>query len=100
MNKINVTINGREFKGNPGQSILDVATDNGIYIPRLCFIKDTHEESSCRVCVVEVEGQKTLKTSCTMKISEGMIVNTNTLRVRNAVKKTLQLIAADHRFEC
>lgn len=100
MNKITLTINGVDYKGNVGQTILDVASENNIYIPRLCFIKNVHQESSCRICVVEVKGQRTLKTSCSTGIAEGMVVETNNERVRKTVKQNLELIAADHRFEC
>ncbi|MBO7086573.1 MAG: iron hydrogenase small subunit, partial [Bacilli bacterium] len=81
---------------------LEAATLAGVNIPRLCFLKGINENSACRLCVVEINdrGRVMMKNSCTVQVSDGMIVNTNTPRVKMAVTKNLQLLAASHRFEC
>lgn len=98
--KVNITINGKSAQVNSNYTIMQAADEMGIKIPRLCFLKGINENSSCRVCVVEVAGIRTLKNSCSVKVSEGMVVNTNTPRVRRNVKNTLELMAANHRFDC
>jgi len=100
MNSVKVTINNKEVVVPSGTTIMDAAKVIGIDIPRLCFLKNINETSACRVCVVEIEGIKTLKNSCTVQVTDGMVVRTNTKRVHDAVKQTLELLAANHRFEC
>lgn len=100
MNNVNVIINGKQASVPAGSTILEAAESMGIFIPRLCFLKGINENSSCRLCVVEIKGLRTLKNSCTVKVTEGMEVVTNSQRVKNSVKQTLKLIAASHRFEC
>jgi len=97
---VNITLNNKAVSVPSNYTILQAATENKIFIPRLCFFKDLNENASCRLCVVEIEGIRTLKNSCTVKVSEGMAVKTNTPRIRLAVKQTLELLAANHRFEC
>ena len=100
MNTVNVAINGININVPDTYTILDAAKKAGVDIPRLCFLKQVNENSSCRLCVVEIKGIKTLKNSCTVKVSEGMAVTTNSERVKKTVKKNLELIAANHKFEC
>jgi len=97
---VNITINNKSISVPSEYTILQAANANQIFIPRLCFLKDLNETASCRLCVVEIQGIKTLKNSCTVKVSEGMVIKTNTPRIRNTVKQTLELLAANHRFEC
>ncbi len=99
-NKVTVTINGKSIQVNKDYTVMQAADELGIKIPRLCFLKGINENSSCRVCVVEIEGIRTLKNSCSVKVSDGMVVRTNTPRVRRSVKNTLELMAANHRFDC
>ena len=98
--QVNIIINGKSAVVPADYTILQAAESMGIFIPRLCFLKGINENSSCRLCVVEIKGIRTLKNSCTVKVSEGMEVLTNTDRVRTSVIQTLKLIAANHRFEC
>ena len=100
MKKVNVTINGKTILVPENYTIMEAAYKLGIDIPRLCFLKEISESSSCRICVVEIEGLNTLKNSCTVKVWDKMVVKTNTERVNNAVRKNLELIAASHLFEC
>ncbi|MBP5551726.1 MAG: iron hydrogenase small subunit [Bacilli bacterium] len=102
MSKVNVTINGKVVEVENTATVLEAATLAGVNIPRLCFLKGINENSACRLCVVEINdrGRVMMKNSCTVQVSDGMIVNTNTPRVKMSVTKNLQLLAASHRFEC
>ena len=100
MENVNVTINGIQVEVPSTATVLDAAKIAGVDIPRLCFLKGINENSSCRLCVVEIEGIRTLKNSCTVQVTDGMVVKTNTERVKKAVIANLQLIAGNHRFEC
>ena len=99
-NLVTLKIDNKEISVPANYTILQAATKAGIYIPRLCFLKGIHEQSNCRVCVVEIEGQRTLKNSCTVTVTPGMVVRTNTPRVISSVKENLKLLAANHVFEC
>lgn len=97
---VNITINNKKMTVPSYYTVLKAAEEVGINIPRLCFLEGIHEASSCRVCVVEIEGQRTMKTSCTMPVTEGMVVTTNSKKVKESVKENLKLVAANHVFEC
>lgn len=96
--KIVLTIDGREVEAKRGQTILEVAKANGIYIPTLCYYPETSKVGACRVCVVEVEGAKSLVTSCAVPAEPGMVVKTATKRVMDARRLAVELIwsAGDH----
>ncbi|MFA6661565.1 MAG: [FeFe] hydrogenase, group A [Bacilli bacterium] len=100
MNKVNLTINGIQLEVPSTYTIMDAANVAGIELPRLCFLKGINEIGACRLCVVEIEGFRTLKTSCNITVAEGMVVKTNTPRVQKAIVTNLKLIAGNHRFEC
>lgn len=97
---VKLIINNQQVEVSNDFTILQAANKLGIDIPRLCFLKDINETAACRICVVEIEGIKSLKNSCTVKVSEGMVVKTNTPRIKKAVKNNLELLAANHKFEC
>ena len=79
---MNITINDREIKFSPGETVLQVANRAGIRIPHLCSLDWAPSPSaSCRLCVVEVAGSPRLQTSCTLQAAEGMVVHTHTPRV-------------------
>ena len=96
--KVNVTIDGKEISAKPGQTILECARDNGIFIPTLCYYAHTTNVGACRVCVVEVEKARSLVSSCCMPISVGMVVRTDTKQVRDAQKLVVELLwsSGDH----
>ena len=83
-----------------GSTILEAARLAHIEIPTLCYLKDINEIGACRMCVVEVKGARTLVTACVYPINEGMEVWTNTPKVIESRKKTLQLLLSNHRKEC
>jgi len=95
-----VTINNKECWANPGETILTVAEREGIQIPTLCYLKGFSPTGACRVCVVEVEGQRNLIPSCAFPMSEGMVVQTNSPQVRRARKTIVELLIANHPQDC
>lgn len=97
---INLTINGKAIQAPDGSTIMEAAKHNNILIPNLCYLENTHAIGSCRICVVEVEGAKTLQASCITKANEGMVVKTNTDKVRNARKVLYELMLSDHNKDC
>ncbi len=100
MGNVKLTINGLQVEVSKNATVLEAARQIGVDIPTLCYMKDINEVGACRVCMVEVEGARALQASCVLPVREGMIVKTNTKRVRNAVKNTVELILANHNREC
>ncbi len=98
--KINITINGFPAKVSPDITILEAAGENGIIIPSLCYHKDLCVAGNCRVCVVEVAGQKRLSAACATPIEEGMEILTNSLKVRNSRKHIIELLLSEHNADC
>ena len=90
-NLVKVTIDNEEVLVPSDYTVLDAAKAAGVNIPRLCFLKGISETSSCRICVVEVEGMHNLKNSCTFKVMEGMKVKTTSPRVIQQIKLNLEL---------
>lgn len=97
---VNLTINGKKISAEEGITILEAARFNNITIPNLCYLQGVHKFGSCRICVVEVKGAKTLLASCMTAVSEGMEVYTNSDRVRKARRVLYELILSDHSREC
>lgn len=97
---INLTINGKQVSVQEGSTILEAAKQNNIYIPNLCYLEGVHKFGSCRLCVVEVEGARNLQASCMVPAREGMVVKTNTEKVRKARKVLYELILSDHPKDC
>ncbi|KXG77693.1 NADPH-Fe(3+) oxidoreductase subunit beta [Fervidicola ferrireducens] len=100
MEKISLNINGREVKGYKGQTILEVARENGIDIPTLCYDERVKIYGSCGLCLVEVQGAPKLLRACATEISEGMVVYTDTGKVRKARKMALELLLSNHVGDC
>lgn len=97
---VNLTINGKAVTAEEGMTILEAAKRNNIHIPHFCYLEDVHQIGSCRICVVEVEGAKTLQASCMIPVREGMVVHTNTEKVRKARKMVYELMLSDHPRDC
>jgi predicted molibdopterin-dependent oxidoreductase YjgC len=95
---IAITIDGKIIAAIAGQTILDVAREHGIFIPTLCYYPGTTKVGACRVCVVEVEGARSLVASCTMPVAPGMVVKTNTKKVLDARRMVVEFIwsSGDH----
>ena len=99
METINLKINGIEVTAPKGSTILEAARLAHIEIPTLCFLKEINEIGACRVCIVELKNGK-LVTSCVYPAEEGMEVFTNTPRVMDSRKKTVQLLLSNHNRSC
>jgi len=97
---VNITINNRKIAANEGETIMEAARRNNVNIPSLCWLEGVHRIGSCRICVVEVEGAKTLQASCIVPVQEGMVIRTNTEKVRKTRKLLYELIMSDHPREC
>lgn len=97
---INITLNGYPVQVEPGTTILDAASNNGIIIPSLCYHKDLCVAGNCRVCVVEIAGQKRLSAACATPCEDGMEVLTNSLKVRNSRKHIIELLLSEHNSDC
>ena len=97
---INLKINGQAVSVPEGTTVLDAARKAGIKIPTLCYLRDINAIGACRVCVVEVKGARSLVASCVYPVSEGMEVVTNSKRVLDSRKTTVELILSDHKKEC
>lgn len=97
---VNLTIDGKAISVPEGTTILEAAEMNGIPIPRLCYLKHINEIGACRVCVVELEGKDKLITSCNNTVEEGMVISTNSPKVRRNRKNNVELILSQHDCRC
>jgi formate dehydrogenase alpha subunit len=100
MAEISVTINGSKLTGPAGQTILGLAQANGIEIPNLCHDPRLKPAGACRLCLVEVAGQRGLVPACTFAAADGMVVQTETDEIRAIRKTVLELLFAEHRGVC
>lgn len=100
MDMVNIKINGIAMEVPSNYTILQAASDAGIKIPTLCFLKDINAIGACRMCLVEVKGAKGLVTACVFPVNEGMEVFTNTEKVRKARKTVLELTLSNHDRKC
>ena len=99
-NKVTLTINGLRVSGQEGMTILAVARENGVDIPTLCYVPDLPPIGACRLCVVEVEGSRTLVGSCHTPIAEGMVVYTYSPKVVETRRILVELMLASHPDSC
>ncbi len=99
-NLVHLKINGIETTVPAGSTILDAARAAGVRIPTLCFLKDINEVGACRMCVVEVKRARSLVTACVYPVAEGMEVFTNTPKVMDSRRRTLELLLSNHNRSC
>ncbi len=97
---VHLTIDGQPVEVEEGTTILQAAKKACIHIPTLCYHEDLSIKAVCRICVVEVEGQRLLPTACSTPVSEGMVVQTASPKVLKARRNILELIFARHPQEC
>jgi predicted molibdopterin-dependent oxidoreductase YjgC len=95
-----IIIDGKSVQFNKGQTILEIARENGIYIPSLCYHPKTGKASKCRICVVEVEGMRGLQTACSVDASEGMVVITENEKIIEARKLVVNMLLANGQHNC
>ena len=95
-----ITIDGIRLEVPDNKNVLDAALENGIYIPHLCHHKDLNPLGSCRMCIVEVEGQEGVAMSCTLKAKDGMAIRTKTPEIERLRMLALELLLAGHPEDC
>lgn len=100
MDMIKVTIDGIECTAEKGQTVLQIATANGIEIPTLCYIDDLKAYGACGICTVEAENIPKLLRACSAVASDGMVISTQSPRIRQSRKIALELLLSDHTGDC
>ena len=100
MEMVNITIDSKEISVPKNYTILEAARVANVEIPTLCFLKEINEIGACRMCLVEIEGARSLQAACVSPVGEGMKIKTNSKKVREARKVTLELILSDHDRKC
>lgn len=99
-NKITIYINGKPYRVDSGQTIMQAADKLGFKIPRLCYHPKLSIEGACRVCIVELEGIRNYVASCAYPVNEGMKIHTNTKEIRRARRDIVELILDNHPQDC
>lgn len=97
---ITFSIDGRDVEAPAGTTIIEAARKIGVNIPSLCYLKEVNAVGACRVCVVEIEGSQALQTACVFPASQGLMVKTNTQRVREARRAVVELLLSNHPTDC
>ncbi len=97
---ITLTIDGIQVTVPDGTTVLEAAKEAKINIPTLCYLKGINQIGACRICMVEIEGARGLAAACVMPAGDGMIVRTNTPKLRSVRKANLELLLSNHNREC
>ncbi|MDO4572306.1 MAG: FAD-dependent oxidoreductase [Clostridia bacterium] len=100
MSQIHITIDGKSIAGSGGETILQIAERNGVEIPTLCYHESVKLYGACGVCIVEAEGVPKLLRACATVATDGMVIRTDTERVRQSRKIALELLMSDHEGDC
>ncbi len=98
--KVTITINGKPYRVDLDQTIMEAADSCGYHIPRLCYHPKLSIEGACRVCIVEVEGMKNYIASCAYPLFDGMKIHTNTKELRQARRDIVELLLDNHPEDC
>ncbi|MBU8891671.1 MAG: [FeFe] hydrogenase, group A [Bacteroidales bacterium] len=99
-NTVNIKIDGIDVSVEAGKTVLDAAKKLNIHIPTLCYHEDLCVAGNCRVCVVEQEGVNNLVASCAIPAQKGMVIHTNSHKVRNARRHVVELLLSEHNADC
>ena len=97
---VTLTLDDKACAGRSDESILDVARENGLDIPTMCYLEGLSEWGACRLCLVEIEGSPKLVPACTTRVAEGMVVRTDTERLRNYRKMIVEMMFAERNHVC
>ncbi len=97
---VTIEVNGKKYTAKPGATILSVLKENNIHVPSLCNMEELLPTGACRLCVVEVEGMRTLVPSCSFPVADGMKIMTHSQRVLRARKTIVELLLANHPDDC
>lgn len=98
--KVNIEIDGKAFEANPGQSIIQIADANGIYIPRFCYHKKLSVAANCRMCLVDVEGARRASPACATPVMEGMKIKTRSETALQMQKDVMEFLLINHPLDC
>ncbi|MDD5738441.1 MAG: [FeFe] hydrogenase, group A [Candidatus Pacebacteria bacterium] len=98
--EIKIKINNKEITAQDGKTILEIAKENNIHIPSLCYHSDLTPKASCRLCLVNIKGINNPQTSCSIIAQDGMEIETNTPELAMLRKTNLELLSAQHKEEC
>ncbi len=99
-NMVKLTIDGKAIEAAAGTLVIEAARHNGIEIPAFCYYEGLALQAACRMCLVEVEKAPKLMTACTLPVAEGMVVRTDTPKVAEARKSTLEFLLTNHPLDC
>ncbi len=97
---ITITINGAEVETEKGAVLIDVCRENGESIPSFCYYKDLEPQASCRMCLVRIDKMPKLQTSCTIKVTDGMVVTTQSSEIEKAQRSMGEFLLANHPLDC
>ena len=97
---VNLTIDGLGISVPEGTTVMKAALELGIEIPHLCFLEGINEISACKVCVVEMQGKDKLITACNSPVEEGMVIYTNSPKVRRVRRSNVELVLSQHDCHC
>src|SRR4051794_12386734 len=97
---VKFTINGQELEAPAGTLVIEAAKQNGIEIPSFCYYEGYSLQAACRMCLVEVEKMPKMQVACTLPVSAGMVVRTETDQVKLARKSTLEFLLTNHPLDC
>ena len=97
---VSLTIDGKNVQVPAGTTIMEAADSVGIHIPRLCYLKGINEISACKTCVVEIQGKEKVVTACSTPAAEGLVVYTNSPKVRSIRRMNVQLLLSQHDCLC
>lgn len=99
--KVSLVVDKREIKGDTGKNLLQVCLENGIHIPNLCYINGIKRPlANCRLCFVEIKGERAPVTACTQSVTGGMVVRTDSDAVRQLQRSALELLLSVHKVDC
>jgi NADH-quinone oxidoreductase subunit G len=97
---VNITVDGKKFTAPAGTLLIEACKSVGIEIPSFCYYPGLSLQAACRMCVVEIEKMPKLQTACTVPVAEGMVVTSNSEKVAQARKATLEILLANHPLDC
>jgi bidirectional [NiFe] hydrogenase diaphorase subunit len=100
MSVVTFTMNDEQYSAKPEETILKAARDNGVFIPTLCFLEGLSAYGACRLCLVEIEGSPKLLPACTTKPTEGMVVHTDSDKLKKYRKMMVELLASEGNHQC
>ena len=97
---IKVTINGTEYEAEKGRRLIEVCNEHGSNIPSFCYYSDLEVQASCRMCLVRIDKMPKLQTSCTINVTDGMVVTTDSEEIEKARRAMSEFLLANHPLDC